>query len=582
MRQVKYQLIMKIKLVALLVLVLGGCAGQVNMLPTLTQQSHLQVNQGVVVVRILNASAYPLPFNQLTLTPENLNESKDIKPERLISLPPRIDGTTVFSAPINAGRYALNSIRAFHIRGEYMYSRWVSSDAKFGTFDIKPGQVTDLGTIIFYPKPQDEEYIETLVKLPEPQIGEVLDKYFQFYKYDKNTILTWNTDEHIEEHQALFASVAQNPITYSARYLAPDNTLYFLGKLGVIIKRTAQGDWELDAVDTIFDLKTIAQNKKGDLIVGGSEGQLFWKAAGSDWQDISLEHDFQIDKLYFSNEDSIDMIARLETELIVLRADTNQQSMTWQELNKFSSDSRWYNMRPSDKNITNDSHRKAKRISGADLLQTAEGNFIIVRTQFIQEDPVFFNGDVETFGYEADTWEVFMPEKKPVFSAIVNSGAIKIGIKKSGFWSWSGRTTYRRYVNSSDSWEEIVTFVYKCKEVDVSYSEHCKSSENNKVYFNFLSLPWFQNDIEGIAVVSFSDYSFWSGKSTYETRILSTGDGGQSWTDTGKSLPMKFCSSIVPEVKELLLLSCDGATSDFYESLNNGTDWIHVRQHENF
>ena len=65
---------------------------------------------------------------------------------------------------MKAGSYSLHSIRAFHTRGDFWYERWAGADAQFGTFDVKPGQVTDLGTIIYYPKPEKDKYIKCIAE----------------------------------------------------------------------------------------------------------------------------------------------------------------------------------------------------------------------------------------------------------------------------------------------------------------------------------------------------------------------------------------------------------------------------------
>lgn len=157
-----------------LTLLLTGCATDTNLLATLDTKTVLMPDQGIVVVRIVNATDYPLPMNQVTIAPDNLNESDKVKFDRLSALDVDLDGSTVFASPTKAGTYALSSIRAYHFRGDYYYSHFAATDAKFGTFQIKAGQVTDLGTIIYYHKPQEDKYLQMLVRAPETSTGEVL------------------------------------------------------------------------------------------------------------------------------------------------------------------------------------------------------------------------------------------------------------------------------------------------------------------------------------------------------------------------------------------------------------------------
>ena len=101
-----------------LLFILSGCAAQVNMLPTLNPQTVLAPQEGVVVVRIINASSYPLPFNQLTIAPENLNANAKILPSRLSALDKDIEGSTIFAAPAQAGNYSLSGVSSFHFRDD--------------------------------------------------------------------------------------------------------------------------------------------------------------------------------------------------------------------------------------------------------------------------------------------------------------------------------------------------------------------------------------------------------------------------------------------------------------------------------
>lgn len=580
-------------------LLLSGCAGQVNILPTLDKNIPVTSDNGVLVARIINASAYPLPFNQLTIAAENLNESKELKPERMLSLTPRIDGSTVYSSTLKPGTYALSSIRSFHSRGDYWYSRFISSDAKFGTFEVKAGQVTDLGTLIYYQKPQEDRYLDTLLRLPENEKGEVLKKYFSFYQYDQNNILSWNDDDKEEERESLYLSVAQNPTVFNHRYLAPDNSIYFLGKLGVILKRTSAGEWEVDAVDTNFELNDIAQNNQGDLIVGGVEGKLFWKPFGGEWHDISLTHNVQIERLVFHNETTIDMITRNGIDLNIFRT-MILPHIEWQEMNHYTSVSGWKN----NDFIANPFEEKSKRkkssskkmkpkadrfISSVSLSDLNKTSYISVRTISKNDNPVFSSGEVEAFGYHPETWTIYSPEKDPEVTSIISAGAAKLGITEAGFWSMSGQSTYSRYDKKAGDWKKINTSLRTCPDGSPTTKKNCdsglalkKSIPSISKSFNLISVPMFKNELEAVAIVNFSDIAFWSGERSSETKILSTSNGGKSWIDTGYTTPNKYCTSLVQELSDRLLVSCNGSSGDFYESFDDGANWQHVRQQENF
>ena len=63
---------------------------------------------------------------------------------------------------------------------------------------------------------------------------------------------------------------------------------------------------------------------------------------------------------------------------------------------------------------------------------------------------------------------------------------------------------------------------------------------------------------------------------------MHTYDGGTTWAKTEFSLPKDYCTTIISEFDEALLLSCNGASGDFYQSNDLGETWQQVRHQENF
>lgn len=568
-----------------------GCGGSyVNYRPVLDQKTIIHPDQGVVIARIVNTSTYPLPFNNLTITPENLNESKKIKPDELQALTPYEKGTTVFASQIPPGSYALKNILAWHFRGEYRYSNYIPADTKLGTFEVKAGQVTDLGTILYYPKPQNDKFLKILSRVPETANGEVLAKYFPFYNYQSDNIISWKDDGKSEERDSLIASIAQNPVTYQKRYLAPDKSVYFLAKLGVILKRNASGEWSLDGVDTNLNLNTIAQSKAGDVIVGGAEGKLFWKHAGYEWKDISLDYQHDIKELIFYDESTIDMVVDEGKNALIYRADKHKNSLKWKEMNRFNHIKGWSQTRellsnePDSKSVKK--KKKQHRIAELFLRKLDGSHYIDISTQTMRSAGTFAINEFKTFGYDPITWETYTPESLHEMSTIIDSGAIKLGIKKAGFWDWDSRPEYYRLDTSTNEWMEIKRTTKRCSDGSIIGKAGCsaigKKGRSKRADFSFRSLPFFKNELEAIVIANLSKSSLWTGERSKEVKILSTKDGGKTWIDTGNELPSSFCGSIVKEVTDRILLSCEGVSTDFYESFDDGANWQHVRQQENF
>lgn len=566
---------------------LSGCATQVEIVEPIDESTVVAPNQGYVVARIINTTRYPAPLNQLTITPETLNTAEDTKYQRLLASDLRFNGTSVFASPVEAGRYTLTSLRAFHSNGQFYYTHAVLGDTDGGTFEVRPGQVTDLGQLIYYHRSEGDTYFKEIIRVPgEP--GEVLDKYFAFLNTNKDQVLGWNDDGSEEDRNNFFVYAAQNPTTFEDRYLAPDGSVYFLGKLGVFLKRTPSGDWELDAVDTNMDLTTMAENGRGDKVIGGTEGRVFFKRAGGEWEDVSIGYNFDVDRVHFNDDDTIEMIAREKQVLRVYQGVISGQDWAWNELNHFSNTARWTNSPPPTDNQVA-SRKRPKRIVRAELQEIDGQHYVSVYMIREKGNPLFDDGSPIHYKYSPDTWEpVEVPKNEmPKLVTSVPAGKGKIGIEMPGFWSWSSLPTYSRYVDSTDSWEEMNTFVLRCGD-EITTAQTCgteeksgKIIESKKDRFTFLSMPWFASDLEAVAVARFSERDWWTGQEETEVLVLSTNDGGVTWTDSGRELPQDFCTSFVPEISDRILLSCN-VSGDFFESTDLGETWTHVRQHESF
>ena len=573
-------------------LLLGGCASQVNMLPTLNEETVLQPQQGVVVAKVINASSYPLPFNQLTINPKNLNESDQVKSPRLTALTNNYRGSTVFAAPVNAGDYALSSIRAFHSHGDFWYSRFVTTNAKFGTFRVNPGQVTDLGTIIYYPKSQGDKYINLLLRQPSPAPASTLYESFPFYQFDLDSVRSWEEDEYEQERNSNYVSAARNPVTYNDQYLGPDGSLYFVGKLGVIIKRSPDGEWSLDAVDTNIDLYTIAANSRGDLVVAGDEGKVFIKHNG-EWQNASISHKARVHHVRFEDDNTIDLISSEQHLLKVLRSE-NLANPQWDHLTTFRSGRGWFDATGQLTYDTDPKKSDSKKIAyprpvySVDLKRVDNRTELFVRTNYHTSSPMFNNGKLESFVVHTANWDILGEGNRNEYSSIVNAGATKLAVKEAGFWSWDGKPDYLKLDQDSGQWEEISTAIRSCPEGAHQVASHCElpgSSQHYKLTvdrFTFASTPWFKSNDEVLAVGLFQEKSAETGKKETKPRLIQSLNGGKVWAKTGHPLPAGFCGTLIPDVKDRLLLTCKGGSTDFYESLDNGASWQHVREHENF
>ncbi len=163
----------------------------------------------------------------------------------------------------------------------------------------------------------------------------------------------------------------------------------------------------------------------------------------------------------------------------------------------------------------------------------------------------------------------------------MKAGALELGIEKAGFWSWDGKNKY--FVGSgNDEWRQLTTSMWVCQAGEARSPDCSEDQPARKKSFTLKTLPWFQSEQNGLAVVTFKKNTFRAAEEGEQTRVIATTDGGRSWSLTDKSLPSKYCVNVIGEVTDRILLSCSGSTGDIYESLDYGDSWQLVREHEDF
>ncbi len=580
-----------------ILLIMGGCTPYMNTSPSLQKTDIIEPEKGLVVARVINTSSYPVPFNYLTLSPENYNESNTIQLERII-MPKNsaLDNTSVFFAAVPEGSYTASDIDAYYSGDSKYYSKFIDIKLETGTFQVSPGQVTDLGTIAYYRKVDEDSYFNEVLRIPDTGRGEVLDKHFTFYKYNKENLKTWDEDGLDPERENAYLSAVQNPNVYDAPFTDKDGALYFPARLGVLLKRDILGEWSMQAIDTNLNLDKHAIGPNEELIIGGSEGEIFIShdGRGDSWQDISLPSADHIQEIFSTEDGFIDVLAIGTWELRLYRGKFHQSDINWQIIDRYDTSRGWHSI-PLAKPLTpeQENTRKLarKRLINAEFTRfdkdSAAGVLTIVRINK-GYSPYFYDGHQKKFVVTPGDWgfRLFDRWKDPQAQELITAGNVELKIKKPGLLSWDGITSYERFDQEQKEWVKLATHLYKC---DGEYTDKKTCVGGNGIEttslekpFSFQSLPWFKNDKEAFALANFSNTNFWTSVTKYESKVLKTADGGQTWTLFDQDLPGKFCSYLVSAISDTLLLGCNGVSGDFYESSDMGETWQHVRQHESF
>lgn len=568
-----------------------GCvAPAVYLVDPLSESTVMEAEQGYVIARVVNAGNVAYPLNYLTIAPKNLNESSTIKPTRLSALNSTYGESTIFASPVVAGEYSLASIRSYHSNGERWYSRWINGEVSIGTFEVKPGVVTDLGTIIYYPKSQGDRYIETLLRSPGENNAKIVKSLLPFFQYEADESIGWNEDENDSDRHALYSSAVQNPVVYNRRYLAPDGSVYFIGKLGTIIKRTASAEWLLDAVDTDSDLVTVAQSLSGDLLVGGEQGALFAKRKGASWQSLSLDARYSVRDIRFYSAELADIIVVDSSQLRVLRGRLDQNIAEWKTMASYRPYAGWVDQYGNSQNIgkrkVGSSGLRRKIVKSASITEINGTHHLFMSEESGTEFSIFNHTRNFEYSYDPDTWLI---KKSKGFDKgidrVLNAGKAKLGIDEAGAWiTWN---TYLRFDDETNTWGKIATRIDRCPHIKSKHTGRCMIDGRERTRFKkftFLSVPVFSTSNDAIAFVSVrkAPTGFMGTKpAESESVVVKTSNGGVSWQKTDIEIPGERCTNTVPEAEGVLLVSCFGSSSDLYQSDDGGKTWDHVREHEN-
>lgn len=546
-----------------MVLVVTGCSNtsSYQSVPLLSNEMVADTAKGVVVARVVVANSQRYPFNELNLIPKNYNSSKTIKAQSLEAKPAKSGQSVIFAGEVNPGSYSLGSITSYHSFGEYYYIDGVKADLGFGTFSVEANKVTDLGVVIYYPKSQEGSFRKTLIRLPVEEPAKLMSQFFPFYEYDKSLVLSWDEDGFADERESAYLSAVQNPTNFTRNYLADDGYLYVLAPLGVILIRTPDGQWLTDAVDSSLPLRSIAKNAAGDLILGGDEGKVFVKHSGSDfYKDVSIGLDFDIQEVAFDDAGNMLLIASRGTYMGLFKSQVNISGLhpKWQAVKRYNSFSGWHD---NDGYTLNwKGFKEQQRIMNARLEKSEKELLLTVSYQ--KRGAHLARGNTKQSRYKVNLNELSFHylAKKPKVDVVIDAGAMQIGINKPSFFSWTGMPDFMVKNRQSNEWEDVSTRI--------------KQASGAKLKFNFLSTPWFSSPENGVAIAKVGEDE--------SLKLIVSTNGGKNWSLSKHKLPNDYCVAIIPQIRDRILLGCDGATGDFYESTDNGKTWEHVREHEEF
>lgn len=562
-------------LIIILAMTLSACvpSGKVRMVDDTRKDFKLSQQQGVVVARVINASAYPQTFNYLTVSPKNVYDKKENKFERITAIKKLAGKTTVFASPLPAGEYSLSDLYSYHFFQTYYYQLFANAGLKFGTFKIEPGKITNLGTLIYYQKPDGDKYLPLVVRKNE--FNDALE-YLEGEKpellkqVDPSGMLSWDEDDYDTERHNLYLNVVQNPVTFDIAYPQEDGSWYFPCKLGILLQRTARGEWNIDALETDYDLMLFNQNSKGDKVIVDERGDIYFKdRKAKSWSGIPHpDTDDEIGYAQLGNSGDIYLISFSDTKLKVYSGKVSA-TPEWNIILSYTPSQGWKSSGEIE-SATSGKGKKTRQVHRKSTIKSfsavmAQGKTLVAVDKNLYELNLSPGRGTAT--------------RMPVdfdLTAMERSAYNQLSISRSSMWDGS---TIRQYsLDNGATWHTFEDTYDRCPESKKKKTNYCDDKKPYRLSRrDHITTPVFFADGKGYSIMeeTYSEGSFFTRiewKKRYE--FVVSHDRGITWVKSpGSELP-KYCGSLRkgPDDKTLLL-SCENATGQFYKADRDTLNW---------
>lgn len=521
----------------------------------------LPANHGIVVAQVVDASNNEYPINYITLAPKDVYEAEENQFARTEALPNAGVGMKSWSSHyvsvVEAGEYSLSDLRVFYVRGEYIYSSDIGISPAFGTFEVRPGQITNLGTIIYYKKPDGDRYSNVVVRSDSFQAGPelVFSQYPSLAQDLSSEPLSWTPDDYESERFSQYLSVVQNPTGFGSA-VAMGDELLLLSKAGVILRRNESGEWNLDIVESDVNLLAFDKNDRGDEVVAGELGTLFFRASGDpDWTSIPPPVPFHTTPGVALGSDG-HIYAHVEGNrtITVYRALPGSQP-DWEAVMQFDRREGW---RAIEEISTSRYSRDAQERPKA-LIETSYFN-LDGRDYFLTD------GIVSELDFDALRGE----EIKTGFKVLEIGPFTEHLVSKSVGNSWTGKSTVRVASGWDDDWRKMELRLDACPDQEGPSDRNTCAPGQTRRFTNhdLVSSPYFVSEETGYALMKFRrPFSFSADTEEDEPFIAVTYTGGATWISFAPDVEVpKYCTELLPPHRaNSLLIACNGTTGRIYE-----------------
>lgn len=534
------------------ILLLGACATpqqqtQIEMLLVPEDGSQLPPTKGIVMLRVADASPFiPLRLNYVTFAPKDAHAGATTTYYRTESLYDNgVTSSTYFTA-LPAGQYSIESMRSFHQFGQFFYSNFVHAGVQLGTFTVAPGEVTNLGTVIFYPRNSgaknyvkllrthslSDEAARALLVDHMPQFAASLPQGKPFH--------TWDVDGLDDQRAIDYSTAAHSVRAYNTVVRLPGNQLSFPSRMGTILYRDGDKQWHQDSLDGDNDILAYARTTSGVEIIAGEYGQFCYREHGKkDFTDIKAPSNLDpVVNVAIAPNGTVYAVTRNLKQLTVFSTESIKNP-EWKKITDVK-------LSPSDPLIKLTLPNATRNIIKWDFLNTDDAIYISVTDIFPDQSLyrlAFKDGALKEIKSPVGIFSTNFPS-----TMAIQNGVLYI---------------YHPGMTSDD--------LYK----STDGGEHWQNAAGLiGVGLNLTGMPHFWDDNRVFAIHKKRGVTY-DGKPMFD--LQRSQDGGLTWTALANTKLPDGCNTLIPEIGSGKLLLFCPSSGNFYLSMDAGTSWLDDR-----
>ena len=526
---------------AFTVLIAGCIPSTVNMLEKPTNESELQaVNGGLVLVQI--ADTTPLgaryPVNQVTLAPKDVNESDEIKFQRMTAIEAPGNSTKFFYAVVPANDYSISGLRAYYSFGDSYLAMDYPAGINLGTFSVDSGKVTNLGVIATYVKRRGEDYLYKSVRTSSPSrtLSLLRDDAPDLLARSTNADapMTWHEDGKDQDRQSDYREAVYRQIVFGQPFVEEaSGEIHYPSRLGTLVQRDDEGEWLLEATEEDAEIAMLTRIQ-GQQVLVNEFGELFVRDGQNEpWRPATnVPSDAPV--VFIDEHPQLGVYAVTQEDMSVTIWSSPRLDNEWSQLQSFEPELGFF--AALDQSLLG----IEQNIQGAVYVATDNHLFLVLR------------GDLYRYDF---TDRTFTELKTPdVQSLQIRNGIITISSwGSSDKVSFDAGETWLKYNGPIDTGEVATTW---------KAQQRLKAREKST---KFIGHPIFLDPQNGFGVHE---------EETKEEGpfLIRSNDGGRSWVKVeGGGLP-EDCASLELATSREILLGCF-ITGEFYRSTDAGVSW---------